>query len=306
MRLPYYPRISIVTPSFNQGEFIEETINSILNQKYPNLEYIIIDGGSRDETLSILEKYSSNLSFWVSEGDDGQSDALNKGFKIATGDICAYLNSDDLYLNNSLWEVANSYVQKKFKWLSSDVICGSSLSKSSIFDHKTPSFEEFCAQQTIAQQGVFWEREVLSRPWFDPKIRYTMDHQFFIRLYRQYGKPKKLKLTTSFFRFHPKAKTSNWENILMKERKSIGEDAAIIARDESEAARIRKEIIRLTLKIKGNELLKGLEFESLYHKKSYLFLKVLIIFLKAPFPLRDRVFIGFIAKSFKQLFTRLK
>ena len=305
MKLPFYPRISIVTPSFNQGNFIEETFNSILNQKYPNLEYIVIDGGSTDETISIIEKYASNLFFWVSESDNGQSDALNKGFKIATGDICGYLNSDDLYLNNCLWEVANSYIKYRFKWLSSDVICGKSIDKTNFFEHKTSSFEEFCAQQTIGQQGVFWEREALSKPWFDNKLSYTMDHQFFIRLYRQYGPPKKLDLTTSFFRFHSEAKTSNLENILINERLSIGEDAAIIARNESEAARIRKEIIRLNLKIEGNKILNKLSLENLSYKRYYLLVKIFVIFLQAPFPFRDRIFAGLLFKSIRQLIPNL-
>lgn len=302
MKLSFYPRISIVTPSFNQGDFIEETITSILSQKYPNLEYIVIDGGSTDRTISILEKYSSQLFFWVSEKDNGQSDALNKGFKVATGDICSYLNSDDLYINNSLWEVANAFNKKKFSWLSSDVICGETLDSNDFFQHKISTYEEFCAQQTIGQQGVFWAGDVLSKPWFNNKLRYAMDHQFFIRLYRQYGAPRQLRVVTSFFRFHPQAKTSTLENILMKERHSIGEDAALIARDELEASRIRKEIIRLDLKIAGNKILNDFSKESLYGKKLSLLIRIILIISKAPFPLRDRVFQGFLFQSIRKLF----
>jgi glycosyltransferase involved in cell wall biosynthesis len=92
----YYPKITIVTPSFNQGEFLEETIQSVLNQGYPNLEYIIIDGGSTDKSVDIISKYSKELSYWVSEKDNGQSEAINKGFRKATGEIVTWLNSDDL------------------------------------------------------------------------------------------------------------------------------------------------------------------------------------------------------------------
>jgi len=90
------PLVTIVTPSLNQGRFIEETILSVLNQDYPNIEYLIVDGGSTDSTLGILKKYSDRLT-WISEQDSGQSNAINKGFKMANGEIVAWLNSDDLY-----------------------------------------------------------------------------------------------------------------------------------------------------------------------------------------------------------------
>ena len=95
-----FPKISIVTPSFNQGEYLEETILSVIGQNYPNLEYIIIDGGSKDNSVEIIKKYEKYLTYWVSENDEGQSDAINKGFKIATGDIFGWLNSDDLFMPN--------------------------------------------------------------------------------------------------------------------------------------------------------------------------------------------------------------
>ena len=93
----HYPRISIVTPSFNQGQFLEQTILSVLGQNYPNLEYIIIDGGSSDNSVEIIKKYENQIKFWVSEKDNGQCQAINKGFKIASGDILGWLNSDDMY-----------------------------------------------------------------------------------------------------------------------------------------------------------------------------------------------------------------
>ncbi|GAA3784236.1 hypothetical protein GCM10022271_15740 [Corallibacter vietnamensis] len=108
MSQAHYPKISIVTPSYNQGDFIEETITSVLAQQYPNLEYIVIDGGSTDNTLAILKKYDKQITYWVSEPDQGQSDAINKGFAKATGTIFGWLNSDDYLLPKALFHIANA------------------------------------------------------------------------------------------------------------------------------------------------------------------------------------------------------
>src|SRR6516165_8828702 len=103
------PKITIVTPSLNQGRFIEETIKSILNQGYPNLEYFVIDGGSTDETMSIIKKYDEHIDFWTSEPDNGQAAAINKGFAKASGQILAWLNSDDTYESGVFAEVAKMF-----------------------------------------------------------------------------------------------------------------------------------------------------------------------------------------------------
>jgi glycosyltransferase involved in cell wall biosynthesis len=97
-----FPRITVVTPTFNQGDFIEKTIDSILSQDYPNLEYIVIDGGSRDRTVQIIKRHERHLAFWVSEPDRGQSHAINKGLAHATGDWLTWLNSDDRYVPGAL------------------------------------------------------------------------------------------------------------------------------------------------------------------------------------------------------------
>lgn len=111
------PKISIVTPSFNQGRFIERTILSVVAQSYPNLEYIIIDGGSRDGTMDIVKKYRHDITHWVSEKDRGQTHAIEKGFSRATGDILAYLNSDDILLKGALVKVAQALDPGKPQWI---------------------------------------------------------------------------------------------------------------------------------------------------------------------------------------------
>lgn len=113
-----YPKISIVTPVFNQVKYIEETILSILSQGYPNLEYIIIDGGSTDGTVDIIKKYESHLAYWVSEPDNGMYDALQKGFDHSSGEIMGWLNADDLYCSGCLFHVAIIFSNhRKINWL---------------------------------------------------------------------------------------------------------------------------------------------------------------------------------------------
>lgn len=115
-----FPKISIVTPSFNSQRLIADTINSVLGQNYPNLEYIMIDGGSTDGTAQIIEQFSSKLSYWHSQKDGGQYDAINQGFAKSTGEIMCWLNSDDMLLPGSLFVVAEVFEQLQVvQWLSS-------------------------------------------------------------------------------------------------------------------------------------------------------------------------------------------
>ena len=106
------PRISIVTPSYNQGAFIEETIHSVLLQNYPNLEYIVMDAGSTDNTVEVIRRYADRITYWESEKDRGQSHAINKGIARSTGQIFNWINSDDLLMPGALWSVAQAWMKK--------------------------------------------------------------------------------------------------------------------------------------------------------------------------------------------------
>jgi glycosyltransferase involved in cell wall biosynthesis len=236
-----WPRISIVTPSYNQGQFIEETIRSVLLQRYPNLEYIVIDGGSTDDTVNIIKKYEGSLHCWTSEPDQGQADALNKGFAYAAGDICAYLNSDDWLLPNSLYKVAYTFHQLKCRWLASHVYVGGSLNSSRVWHAGNKQwFENFVAQQSFAQQGVFWRADVLKLPYFDTRWQYILDHDFFSRIFEKNGTPHILNEPTAWFRQHSLAKTTLLDEILDDEREKLAQ--LVIQRSPADVAtRINKD-----------------------------------------------------------------
>lgn len=178
-----YPKITIVTPSYNQANFLERTILSVINQNYPNLEYIIIDGGSTDGSVEIIKKYEKHLTYWVSEKDNGQSDALNKGFAKATGDILSYLNSDDMYLLNTFNTVADTFIKINM----ADIIYGHSL----IINGKDELIRNCVALPfklkeylndvfSVPQPSTFWRRNVYDNVGgFNTNNHTCMDAEFF-------------------------------------------------------------------------------------------------------------------------------
>lgn len=187
------PRISIVTPSLNQGDFIEFTIQSVLSQDYPNLDYIVADGGSTDQTLSILNKFNKQIT-WVSEKDKGQTDAINKGFQLATGKIFAYLNADDILLPGSLNRVANIFVEHpETMWLTGRCrIIGANGKnvRRAIYLYKNfllylPSYRLLLVTNYISQPATFWRKELVNRcGFFDTNLNYVMDYEYWLRIWK--------------------------------------------------------------------------------------------------------------------------
>ena len=179
-----WPKVSIVTPSYNQGQFIEETIRSVLLQGYPNLEYIIIDGGSIDNSVGVIKKYEKWLAYWVSEKDKGQTHAINKGLKRSHGEIIAYLNSDDMYVDGAIQRAVEYFGEHQ----DVDILYGDcrivnersdtiSFWRSQEFD----LFSELC-RNFIYQPTVFMKRSVLDRVgYFDEGLHYTMDTDYWYR-----------------------------------------------------------------------------------------------------------------------------
>jgi glycosyltransferase involved in cell wall biosynthesis len=189
-----WPRVSIVTPSYNQGRFIEETIVSVLEQDYPNLEYIVIDGGSTDETPDIIARYQDKIHYWVSEPDRGQSHALNKGFAQATGDIVAWLNSDDIYIKNSVGSAVRNmmssgahivYSRAKLTTASGEFIRMYEPPEELVFrDMLFMWRHDFVCPP---QPSVFMRRQVLDKlGGIDESLDYAMDYDLWLRAIQEY------------------------------------------------------------------------------------------------------------------------
>lgn len=190
------PKISIITPSYNQAQFIERTIQSVLSQNYPYLEYMVMDGGSTDGTIAILKKYKEKI-IWFSEKDKGQSQAINKALKIATGEIVGYLNSDDYLEDNALLKVGRFFShQRDAYWLTGKCYIVDkdgrrvrsliTLYKNIFLKYLRYKFI-FYIIQFISQPATFWKREVISNVgYFDESLDYDMDYDYWLRLWQKY------------------------------------------------------------------------------------------------------------------------
>jgi glycosyltransferase involved in cell wall biosynthesis len=189
------PKLTVITPSFNQGAFIERTIRSVLDQGYPELEYVIVDGGSTDETVEIIRRYEDRLAWWVSEPDGGQSDAINKGLAGTSGEVVAYLNSDDYFLPGAL-ETAVAHLQNGGRnWVAGaalDVEEGDPPKRLRVWRPKPPSFCEgrpagrhwwMLVPWHVPQPSSFWRRELFDRfGTFRTDMHYAFDAEFMLRL----------------------------------------------------------------------------------------------------------------------------
>lgn len=212
-----WPRISIVTPSLNQGDFIEQTIQSILAQEYPNLDYIVVDGGSTDGTLSILNKFNGKIK-WISERDSGQAEAINKGLRLATGEILTYVNADDILLSGSLALIANLFVANpNAKWLTGrcriinengkDVRSGIYIYKNCLL--YSSSYHLLLLTNYISQPATFWRKGLLDHcGFFDTRLKYVMDYDYWLRLWKIIP-PHILHQDIAGFRIHHKSKTTS-------------------------------------------------------------------------------------------------
>jgi glycosyltransferase involved in cell wall biosynthesis len=206
-------KISIITPSYNQAEYLQQTIDSVLSQNYPNLEYIIIDGGSTDDSVDIIKKYEKYLAYWVSESDDGQSHAINKGIKKATGNVINWLNSDDYYEPNTLKTLSEAFADPEVT-----CFCG----RSRLFDKNgNVRFSRGTdVYHNNIEKTIGWARMDQPETWFRKSVwdkvgllhtglHFLMDREFWIRYLLSHGingivKNDKVLIN---FRLHEQSKT---------------------------------------------------------------------------------------------------
>ncbi len=217
-----WPRISIITPSYNQGQYIEQTLLSVVNQNYPDVEHIVMDGGSKDATVAVLEKYSSHLTYWVSEKDGGQSNAINKGFTKATGEIVTWLNSDDLLAPGALAAMAMAFEES-----GADMVAGiCQLHRDGeIFDQHLTSCEDgplplaelldlenhWMAGQFFFQPEVFFKRDLLIKAGgkVNENAHWSMDFELWVRFAQAGAMLKVIGRPIVQFRVHEEQKTQD-------------------------------------------------------------------------------------------------
>ena len=190
MIIKNYPKLSIITPSFNQARYLEKTILSVINQKYPNLEYIIIDGGSTDGSLEIIKKYEKQLSYWISESDKGQYHAIQKGFNRSTGEIMGWINSDDAYHSNAFFSVAEIFQSfNDVKWFTGTI---------SFLDETDRIVRAYNARKWskfnfyngdygwVQQESTFWRRNLWEKAGktLNLDLKYAADFELWMRFFR--------------------------------------------------------------------------------------------------------------------------
>ncbi len=220
------PLVTIVTPSYNQAAFLEATIQSVLSQEYPRLEYIIMDGGSTDGSVEIIKKYAPQLAYWVSERDKGQSDAINKGWQRARGDIVAYLNSDDTYAPHAI-RTAAEYLQEHPEvglaygdctWMN---VAGGRIG---MIDTHPFTLADLLLQNRIAQPATFVRKSALDHVGLlNEKLHMLMDYELWVRLALRYPLGH-ISVVLANFRIHPTSKTGT------STQRFLGENLEIIER----------------------------------------------------------------------------
>ncbi|AUC77998.1 glycosyltransferase [Nonlabens sp. MB-3u-79] len=222
-----YPKITVVTPNYNQGDYIEQTITSVLNQNYPNLEYIIMDGGSTDNSLAIIKKHEKELAYWVSEKDAGMYDALNKGFSKSSGDIMCWINSDDVLWEDSLFYVAKAF-QNKIQWLQGypSVIN----ENGELIFQRAPVYSKYYFYlfryiknfSFIQQESTFWSRSLWEKAGskLDSSFSVAADFDLWLRFF-EFETLYCTKKQLAAFRIRPGQKSSDKEKYLREVKFSI-------------------------------------------------------------------------------------
>jgi glycosyltransferase involved in cell wall biosynthesis len=221
---PAEPLVSIITPSYNHAAYIEQTIKSVREQDYPHIEHIVMDGGSTDNTLDILRQYEDRL-IWVSEKDSGQTNAINKGFRKATGEIMAWLNSDDVYMPGAVRAMVEHFQQHpEDKFVYGDVLAVDEHEQSygvRTHVHQGDQQELVNRVNFIVQPATFWRREVWETVGeLDESLHYVMDYEYWMRVAGRYAL-RHIPVVIAKERMYPSAKTFSGAVTRMEEMEAV-------------------------------------------------------------------------------------
>jgi glycosyltransferase involved in cell wall biosynthesis len=226
------PKITVVTPSYNQGNFLEATILSVLRQNYPNIEYIVLDGDSSDNSIEVITKYKHNISYWHSKKDRGQADALATGFNMATGDIYCWLNSDDIFLPNALRHVAALFQKhERVSFVYGNRLLIDELGRDT-GRHRWPYFltrYHWYNGQPLAQECCFWRDTLYQQVGgIDREKFFIMDYDLFYRMWRV-GKFKKTRQFLGCLRNHDESKNARHQAVRQEELETARKEFNLVA-----------------------------------------------------------------------------
>jgi len=228
--MTHTPKISIVTPSYNQGQFLEATIRSVIDQQYPNLEYIIIDGGSSDNSLDIIHQYEEHLTYWVSEPDEGMYDAINKGFALSSGEIMAWLNSDDMYTQWAFRTVSEIFTALDVDWITTcfplswgvhgQPFCSlvHGYSRNGFFNGENLFIKGGFSSKFIQQESTFWRRSLWDRAggYLDTTYSMAADFELWARFFR-YADLIGVRAPLGGFRVHSSQQTAIARDVYLEQ-----------------------------------------------------------------------------------------
>jgi glycosyltransferase involved in cell wall biosynthesis len=242
-------KLTIITPSFNQGTFIERTIRSVLDQGYENLEYMIVDGGSTDDSVDVIRRYEDSLAWWVSEPDQGQTDALNKGLRRATGDIVAYINSDDYYLPGAFAVAVGGLERSTKRWLAG--ACRYVDQHGELADVWRPALPWTQRRQWwlldpwgVPQAATFWRRDVFEElGYFRQDMHYVFDTEYGLRLAYAGHMPEMVEPELAVRVIHPDAKSWDRSRFTREQKRFVALYRPQMSRRERIGVRVAQALV---------------------------------------------------------------